>query len=441
MQHFADAFEDDQRPQNEEHRARHLQLVLVDDALQRVGQIAHAHVLHIERGEVLDELREVGFEGAHVGDVGRQGQAAEVEGHVARVLPGHADEHARKGVLLLLGEAPHHAEVNEHQRTIGAHQHVAGVGVGVEKPELKYLGQVDVHARFGHLGGVEAPGQQLRLVGDFAALHELDNQNAAGAQLAVGPGDVERGVAFVELAHLLHGAGFGGVVQLLAHAALKGIHHVLGVGQALLAQEAGREAHQLVQEHEVGAHFFAHAGALHLHHHFLAGGQPRPVHLPDAGRAQRHVVELAEHLRQRSAQLLLDKLPGLRHRKRRHVALQLLKLVNQGLRQQVGAVAERLRELDERGPQLLNAHPNPLPARGVEHGPVGVLPAAAAAAGHQPPQGSGGHHVLEAVAQQHLRHLTDAAEVGDGVFEHKSQLDADLADDADAPAPTVQAQY
>ena len=339
MQHLTDAFQNHQRPQDEEHGPRHLQFVGVNDALQRVGQVTHAHLLHVEHSEILNQLAEVRLEGAHVGDFGREGQAPEVERHAARVLPGHADEHARKRVLLLLGEAAHHAKIDEHHRAVGPHQHIAGVRVGMEHAELKNLRQVDVHAVFGHGGGAQVPGQQLGLVGDFAAAHELNHEDARGAELPKRLGNVERGVVGVELAKLLHRAGFGRVVQLLAHAALKGVHHVLRVGQALILQKARREAHQLVQQGQVGAHFFAHAGALHLHHHFLARAQPGPVHLPDAGRAQRGVIKLAEHLRNGPAQLLLNNLAGHRRVERRHVALQLLKLVNQRFGQQVGPVA------------------------------------------------------------------------------------------------------
>ncbi len=47
--------------------------------------------------------------------------------------------------------------------------------------------------------------------------------------------------------------------------------------------------------------------------------------------------------------ILLYQLAGLLHGKGRHVALQLLKLIYQLLRQQVGAVAEGLGQLDKRG--------------------------------------------------------------------------------------------
>ena len=270
VQHLADALEDNQRPQDEEHRARHLQLVVVNHGLQGVGQVAHAHLLHVERGEVLNQLAQVRLEGPHVGDFGREGQAAEVERHAARVLPGHADEHAREGVLLLLAETAHHAKVDEHDGAVGPHQHVAGVRVGMKSPKLKYLGQVNVHARFGHRGGVQAPGQQLDFVRDFAAAHELNHEDAGRAQLPKRLGNVEGLVRLVQLAELLHRAGLGRVVQLLAHAALERVHDVLRVRQPLLLQETSREAHQLVQQGQVRAHLLAHAGALHFHHHFLA---------------------------------------------------------------------------------------------------------------------------------------------------------------------------
>ena len=188
-----------------------------------------------------------------------------------------------------------------------------GWGSAWKDAELENLGQVDVHAGFGHLLRAQAPLQQLRLVGDFAAAHELNHQDAGGAQLAVGLRDIERVVVCVQRAELLHAAGLGGVVQLLGHAALEGVHDVLRVAQALLAQEAGRQAHQLVEQAQVGAHLFLHVGPLHLHHHLLAREQPRPVHLPDAGRAQRHVLKLGEHLLQRPAQLPLDNLARLGH--------------------------------------------------------------------------------------------------------------------------------
>nr|GFC91886.1 hypothetical protein [Tanacetum cinerariifolium] len=68
---------------------------------------------------------------------------------------------------------------------------------------------------------------------------------------------------------------------------------------------------------------------------------------PNAGRADGHVVELAEYFHQRAAQFLLYQLAGLLHGEGRHVALQLFKLVDKRLGQQVGAVAEGLGQLDK----------------------------------------------------------------------------------------------
>nr|GFB62873.1 hypothetical protein [Tanacetum cinerariifolium] len=149
------------------------------------GVLGFAKDIFGRHGKIFDEQTEVGFEGAHVGNIAAEGQAAKVERHAAGILPGHANKNARKGVFLLLGELAHHAKVNEYQLTIGAHEHVAGVRVGVKKPELEYLGQVDVHAGFGHLLRAEAPGQQLRLIGYLAAGYKLDYQYFAGTQLAV----------------------------------------------------------------------------------------------------------------------------------------------------------------------------------------------------------------------------------------------------------------
>jgi hypothetical protein len=139
-----------------------------------------------------------------------------------------------------------------------------------------------------------------------------------------------------------------------------------------------------VEQAQVALHFFAHAGPLDFNHDFLAAVQPRPVHLPDAGRAQRHVVKLGKQLVERAAQLGLDDEARLGHREGRHVALQLLKLVDEFLGQQVGAVAQGLRQFDEGGAQLLDDEANTLPTRGFEHR-AGVVfePAAAAALAHE----------------------------------------------------------
>ncbi len=72
-----------------------------------------------------------------------------------------------------------------------------GCGSAWKNAELENLGQVHVHALFGHLRRAQAPLQQLRLVGDFAAAHELNHQDAVGAQLAVGLRDIERVVVGV----------------------------------------------------------------------------------------------------------------------------------------------------------------------------------------------------------------------------------------------------
>ena len=269
----------DQRARHRRHRARHLDAV----PLRKLRQRRH------ERGDV--EFRQV--HGAVFGDdhiqIGQQrrivlrlglgsGETQQTVGERRRILLGHREDHLLEHRSRGEVEPAGHAQVDEHDLPAGDDD-VARVRVGVEETGVQHLRGVVVDELGADLLEVVARLDQLLRVGYGDAVNVVHDDHMLGAQLHVGlravhvPVRLAEAFEFAEVARLDQevGLGFEGVPQLLDHAAQ--IHHLRA------GHHFGRGLGDSAHDGHVLRHDLAHAGALHLHRHVLAGQQFGPVHL------------------------------------------------------------------------------------------------------------------------------------------------------------------
>ena len=115
---------------------------------------------------------------------------------------------------------------------------------------------------------------------------------------------------------------------------------------------------EAAQDIEIHLHPPANARVLHLHHHVVARVQPRAVRLPNRGRGQRRRVKISKQRFERLLKLRLDRLAHYLRLVARHTSLQLLQFLRERHSDLVGSRTENLPQLDERGPQLFDRHPN-----------------------------------------------------------------------------------
>ncbi len=200
------------------------------------------------------------------------------------------------------------------------------------------------------------------------------------------------------------------VVELLANRARELVDERNGVDELERADALPDEARGLVEELEVGLDLARSGRPLHLDHHALAVRKGRAVHLADRGRRERLLLEVEEELLDRETEVLLDDRPDLCERERMDVVLQRLQLEDDVGRHHVRPRREKLPELDEGRPELVEHLAEPLTARrALPHGRHLAL-----AARDDVAEAMGLEEVAEAVPRRDLCDLGKAAELADG---------------------------
>ena len=146
--------------------------------------------------------------------------------------------------------------------------------------------------------------------------------------------------------------GLVGEVELLLDRVAEDLHRGAERHQPQRRDDALAGARQGDEDGAVVAHLVDDVRAPDLDRHDLAVAQLGAMHLRHRGGRDRLVVETAEHLVQRAAELGLDQRPHRRRGKRRHAVLQRGQLLDQRPRQQIGARRRDLADLDERRAEL-----------------------------------------------------------------------------------------
>ena len=183
-------------------------------------------------------------------------------------------------------------------------------------------------------------------------------------------------------------AALAQVIQLVAHGIGELLDHLLQVLEDRRVDAARRQVRQVAQDLQIQLNLAGDAGLLDLDHHLAAIAQRGGVDLADRGAGQRRMVEAGEDALGRRAQLGLQQRRDLGVRHRRQAVLQRRERLDVGVRQDIGAGAEDLAQLDEGGAKLLQRQAQRLRAA-----------ARVERLGHG--HGAAPHQQAEAVAREH----------------------------------------
>ncbi len=243
-------------------------------------------------------------------------------------------------------------------------------------------------------------------VGELRPVEPLECQHARARVRPVDLRHLHVRVAGEVAVERLRVAALEPVVELLPDLPRELVDEPTRVDEVERADTLLHELRRLVQEDEVGLDLTRCVRTLHLHRHGAAVRKRRAVHLSDRRCRNRHRVEIEEEAFDRVPQLLLDHALRLFERERTHVVLERPQLDDQVVRDDVGPHGQKLSELHERRPELLQHLPQVLAARRRRHRIDVPRPPSRNEVG-QPVRLE---EVAEAVAHHDLRDLGQAAE-------------------------------
>src|SRR6185503_4649941 len=320
------------------------------------------------------------------------------------------DEQAGEARHVLVRQLPDHAEVDEADLLRRLEHHdVGGVRVGMEEA----VPEDHVHLRLGDQIGEPPPLlQRVRLGVEVPKLHALEELQREHARARVAPEDARNshmrmpGEVAVEL---LGVARLHAVIELLADRARELVHERGGVDELERLDAVADEARRLVHQLEVGLDLPRRVRSLHLHRDAAPIGQRGPVNLADGRCRDGRFLEVEKELLDGQLELLLNDAFDLGVRDGRDVVLERLELEDDVGRDDVRARREKLAELDEGRPELVEHLPDAEAAVRAVRGDVD-FPSAARA---HPVRPVGVEEVPEAVLGRDLRDLREAAELAD----------------------------
>ena len=248
-----------------------------------------------------------------------------------------------------VSQPAHHTEVEPNDAPV-SHPDVAGMGVCMEKSILDDLLDVvlaKLPAERIHV--VTALPQPLEIV-DAQALDVLHDEEVLRRELAVDLWAGDRVIVAVEMGELIDVIRLHQEVHFLLRDCPHLIEHHIEVEDVGRLVDDFEQRHSAPQEHDVLAHDLVDAGALHLDDDLLARHEDGEVHLRDARRAERFLVDVGKDLLPALVALVLDDFQNDGIRKRLRLSLQLHELVAVLRRQEVGTHAHDLPELYEGRP-------------------------------------------------------------------------------------------
>ena len=176
-----------------------------------------------------------------------------------------------------------------------------------------------------------------------------------------------------------------------------------------LLDDAFEEARQVEEQIGIGSDLLLDRGALHLHDHGFAVGQPRAMDLRDGSRRHRLGIDVGEQLARGPSQALLDQPQHRFHRHRRRAILQVRQLGDEVRRQDVRARRQDLPQLDERGTELGERLAKAAGARGAHLGRRGTI--AGLAPAEHVPEAAAVEQLAESVPHDDHADLAEALQV------------------------------
>ncbi len=203
------------------------------------------------------------------------------------VLPGHSHPHAQQRRLQPVVQPPHHAEVNQRDGAVWAHEEVAGVRVGMEETELEHLAQHHADRILRESVPVNAGLVQRGHVGDFYSAYAPEGQHAAGGQLPVHAGNVHSRVTGEVAPEAIGALALALIVQFVAEGIREFVHQG---GEIIVSAKTGMRLGPLGnagQDFQIFRNLLGDAGALDFHDNGLAVLRDGRMRLPDRGGGER----------------------------------------------------------------------------------------------------------------------------------------------------------
>lgn len=259
----------------------------------------------------------------------------------------------------------------------------------------------------GQLGGARRP----------QPAQPLHGQHARGGELGEDARDAHRLFPLEHPAETPQVRRFDRVVDLLLERPRQLVHDRRRLRHLELDELALGQAGQVLQDLDVGLDDAPQPRPLHLDHHL--GARPDELggmDLSQRGRGERLRIEAAEDALDRSPELALDDPPRLLSGERNSLILELLELLGDVERNEVGTGGQELAQLDERRPELLERAAQALSAADRLDG-TGLVAQRPPAEPEMPQHADPGQHLPEAVTDQHGHDLPVAAEVAVGALE------------------------
>ena len=194
-----------------------------------------------------------------------------------------------------VGQGAHHAEVDVDDLAV-AHPDVSGMGIGVEKAEIRDLCYIVGSQAHGDFVPVVAFGIETCIIVDFTAGDVLHDHDFPAREILIDHGGRKPGTVFVVPPEPDGVLCFVGEVHLLLGAGPEFIQdhvHVHDRGEDIREfQDPGG----LAQKADVLLHFLVDTRPLHFHDHHRPVLEPGFVDLGNGGRSQGRFVYACEHL-------------------------------------------------------------------------------------------------------------------------------------------------
>ena len=212
------------------------------------------------------------------------------------------------------------------------------------------------HPGADHGVGVDPAGVHRLDIVEVVAVETFHDEHASGHERGMRTGDHVAALTEVHEAagHVEHVLRLEAEVELLGDGLGEQLDQRRRIGECGERQSTHEERGQPRHDLQVLRDHLGHGGALHLHHHPLAGVQRRGVHLGDRSRRQRGALELGEEILERAPQLALD---GGAHGVERfggHLVATLLELVDEFLGEEALTRGDDLGQLDVGRAEMLD---------------------------------------------------------------------------------------
>lgn len=293
----------------------------------------------------------------------RSGEFEQSRRNSRLVTLGDADHKIGKPLAGMPIQETHHAKIQKTDHVARENMDVARMRIGMEKAVIEDLPHHQRGKTRGDLPAIEIGGVQIGQFRGLDAVHVFHRQYAAGGGPGMNSRHVDRRIAGELIGESFEMRGLRGEIQFLFQPPGELGHHQCRPMDAPSLQMGFEQRGQMGHDLKVNPDHVLDARTLHLHHYPLSAVQHGAMHLRYGSRAERSLLEGKKAIANRAFQLLFHHGADLGEGDRRHLIQQFGQLARKRGRKQVSAPGEKLSELDEGRPQLLERFSEPLGLR------------------------------------------------------------------------------